>query len=128
MMMTKKIPKYIFLIFLFTLGCITDSVDAAMKYQDFEPDNGTPKKWGDGAAAGPEYGWGFNGAVVRLSQTGEPVHGGTQAWQVTIPAGPHLTAGSGIPSQSQTYNMNFVPECHDRLAFWIWSKKKLKIC
>ena len=120
-----KIPPVIFLIFILRTGVLINSSEAALKYQDFEANNGTPAKPADPHSASPEYGWGFNGAVVRLSQTGEPVHDGTNSWQVTIPSGPHVVAGSGIPSQSQTYDMNFVPECHDRLTFWIWSNPSM---
>ncbi len=110
-------------IFIFAViaGNEITAAEAAIKYQDFEADNGTPAKSTEARTPSVEYGWGFNGAVVRLSQTGEPVHGGSSAWQVTIPAGPHVVAGSGISSQIQTYQMNFVPECHDRFNFWIWS-------
>lgn len=100
---------------------LTELTHAAFKYQDFEPNNGTPKKSSDPTGSPPEYGWGFNGAVVRLSQANEPVHTGVSSWQLTVPAGDHVVAGTGIPSSTQTYDMNFVPECHDRLTFWIWS-------
>jgi hypothetical protein len=97
------------------------AVFAAVVYQDFEPGNGTPPSSRAPLGAGPEYGWGFNGAVVSLAEPGEPVRSGQKSWKTTIPAGPPVNAGTAIPSQVHTYNVNFVPECHDRLTFWVWS-------
>lgn len=92
--------------------------EAAIVYQDFEVDNGTPVKTGINQ---PEYGWAFGGAFGRLTKEGEPVHSGRRAWAYTLPVEEPLQGGTGIPSQTQTYHINFVPECHDRLTFWIWS-------
>jgi hypothetical protein len=107
------------LFFVLTFGVVP--AFAAIPYQDFEPGNGTPPAYNGPAAAGPEYGWGFNGAVVSLSGDGDPVHSGQKSWKVTVPAGPHVNAGTGIPSAVHTYNVNFIPECHDRLTLWVWS-------
>lgn len=90
-------------------------------YQDFEPDNGTPAKASSRPGDPPEYGWVFTGAFARVSKTAEPVHSGVHSWQVTIPTGEHVIAGSGISAQQHAFNRNFWPECYDRLSFWIWS-------
>ena len=100
---------------------VAETVCAGMVYQNFEPDNGTPKKYPDSAIAQPEYGWEFGGAVVGLSVNGEPVHSGNRSWKVTVPSGQPVQAGTGIPSQVETYDMTFLPVCHDRLTFWVWS-------
>lgn len=92
-----------------------------MVYQDFEPDNGTLTPYGSPAGTPPEYGWGFGQAAVGLNDEGDPVHGGKHSFKVTLPAGKPLQAGSGIPAQFGVFNTNFVPECHDRLTFWVWS-------
>ena len=74
-------------------------------YQDFESVNGSDT-----------YGWDINGATVELST--EQVHGGTQSWKISAPG---QLAGTGIQSQRQRWNMNFRPDVHDRLGFWIWA-------
>lgn len=74
-------------------------------YQDFEPVNGSD-----------QYGWAFSGAAVELSA--EQVHGGTQSWKITAPA---QMGGTGIQSQRQRWNMDFRPDLHDRLGFWVWA-------
>ena len=94
---------------------------AAVIYQDFEPGNETPSRPNGPEGSPPEYGWGFNEAVVSLSLDGEPVHSGLHSWKATIPSGEPVHAGTGVPSQVQTYDMNFLPDCHDRFSFWIWS-------
>jgi hypothetical protein len=107
---------------LFSCLLWQSSALAVISYQDFELDNGTPPKPDASSLQEPaQYGWGFNGAMASLSKEGEPVHWGSRSWKVTVPSGPHVIAGTGIPSQIQTYHMNFVPQCHDRLTFWIWS-------
>ncbi len=107
---------------LYCLAVLTRSW-AGMVYQDFEPGNGTPPSAAISSDdfAETEYGWAFNGAFARLSQGTEPVRGGKKSWQVTIPSGAHVTSGSGIPSQTQTYDVDFAPGCFDRLTFWIWA-------
>ncbi len=96
-------------------------VQASILYQDFEPNNGTPAKPASDSQD-PEYGWAFNEADARLSLDGEPVQAGLYSWRVGIPFAEKLDSGSGIASQTQTYNMNFIPECFDRLTFWIYSE------
>ena len=103
---------------LFVILLLASRADAVMIYQNFEPDNGTPVKTGRHQ---PEYGWAFGGAFGRLTGDDEPVHSGRRAWAYTLPVEEPLQGGTGIPSQTQTYHINFVPECHDRLTFWIWS-------
>lgn len=105
------------------LWCVVMAVpaSAAVVYQDFEPDNGTPKKYPGSAIAQPEYGWGFGGAVTTHSIDGEPAHSGRRSWKVIIPSGPPLQAGTGIPSSMHTYDFDVFPACHDRLTFWVWS-------
>lgn len=93
---------------------------AVIVYQDYEDNNGTPHKQGI-MSLPVEYGWGFNGAVVQRSGRNNPVHGGSYSWAVTIPAGPRIKAGTAVVSQTQGFYVNFVPQCHDRLMFWIWS-------
>jgi|GEM_PF-3727285 len=93
---------------------------AVIVYQDFEDENGTPHR-DDRVLLEPEYGWGFNGAIVERTQDGTPVHSGKKAWSVTVPAGPPVHAGTAVVSQTQGRCVNVVPECHDRLSFWIWS-------
>lgn len=97
------------------------TLQGAIVYQDFEPDNGTPAPYGSAKDAGAEYGWGFNGAAVGLNDEKDPVHAGLKSWKMNIPAGEHVHAGSAVPAQIQTYMVDFVPECHDRLTFWIWA-------
>lgn len=113
--------KYLWLLIFFFFGGLSN-VHGAIIYQDFEKDNGTPPS--HNALAGStaaEYGWGFNGAVVELNDDKERVHTGSYSWKITIPDGEHVHAGGAVPSQVQTYQVNFVPECHDRLTFWIWA-------
>ncbi len=114
--MTAKIRTFIFIFF-----GIGQPLFAGMIYQNFEPNNGTPASYSEPIGSPPQYGWQFNGTVVGLSQEGDPVYSGKYSWQLTVPAGEHLAGGSGIAAQVQTYNINFVPQCHDRLTFWIWS-------
>lgn len=110
------------LYWLFVLSLfLTSPAWGSLRYQDFEPANGTQSAYGSPQGSPPEYGWGFNGAVVSLSDSGDPVHSGSCSWKVTIPAGKPVNAGSGIASQTQAYQINFVPQCHDRLSFWVWS-------
>ena len=99
----------------------TAVASAALVYQNFEPGNGTQKKYPDSAIAQPEYGWGFGGAITALSIEGEPVHSGQRSWKVIIPSGQPLQAGTGVPSSTHTYDFNIFPACHDRLTFWVWS-------
>jgi len=94
---------------------------ALIVYQDFEPGNGTPPKYQSLQKDQPEYGWAFGGAVVQLTDEGDPVHAGQRSWALTIPQGKPLTQGTGIAAQTHTFDVNFVPACHDRLKFWIWS-------
>lgn len=74
-------------------------------YQDFEYNNGSD-----------QYGWGFNGAYGQI--TTDQVHDGVQAWKVVSP---QFWGGTGLQSQSQRWDMNFHPEIHDRLSFWIYA-------
>ncbi|MBU4333506.1 MAG: cellulase family glycosylhydrolase [Candidatus Omnitrophica bacterium] len=76
---------------------------AGIVYQDFEPSNGSG-----------EYGWAINGAVASLSTS--EFHSGYRSWKIESEG---EYGGSGIPSQVQTYNINFEPSRHDRLSFWI---------
>jgi len=76
-------------------------------YQDFEEGNGSA-----------QYGWGFNGASAGFSSGEEPVHDGARSWKMTSPG---LWGGTGIPSQIETWDMNFQPDRHDRLTFWIYA-------
>lgn len=95
---------------------------AVIVYQDFEPANGTPPKYYSLNKDQPEYGWAFGGSVVQWSKEGDPVRSGRHSWVLTIPAGGiPLHRGTGIASQKNTFDVNFVPACHDRLTFWIWS-------
>ncbi len=108
---------FIWLFLVLSLPCF-----AGIIYQDFEDNNGTPHR--DNYASLPvKYGWGFNGEVVQWSRRGgsAPVHSGSYSWAVTVPQGPRIQAGSAVVSRTQTYNMNFVSQCHDRISFWIWS-------
>lgn len=122
--MLKLIPfdfyKTILAVCLLTC-MVGSSGEAAFTYQDFEPGNGTPVAVNAPSSASAEYGWGFNGAVVEHNSDPAGVHAGGASWKVTIPAGEPVQAGSAVPSQSQTYQVNLVPECHDRLSFWVWS-------
>ena len=102
------------LLFCLITAASTASLSAALIYQDFEPANGT-------FDVSEEYGWGFNGAVVGLSEQDEPVHSGLYSWRMVVPQGPPIEAGTGIASQAQTFNINFLPERYDKLSFWIWS-------
>lgn len=84
-------------------------------YQNFENGNGTPPPPGNPNGA-PEYGWPLNGATVSLSTT--QFHSGRRSWQVV--SSPTIDfGGTGIPAQTQTYNVNFEPQRHDRLTFWV---------
>lgn len=103
------------------LGALS-TAHAAIVYQNFETDNGTPAAYGAAKSAQAEYGWGFNGTAVGLNDGEDPVHGGAKSWKMTIPAGEHVHAGSAVAAQVQTYMVDFVPECHDRLTFWIWAE------
>jgi hypothetical protein len=105
---------------LIGLFLLPQASSAVLNYQTFEDDNGTPLNLIN-PADGVQFGWGFNGAVVQRSTNGDPVHAGQHSWSVSLPKNYPLQAGTGIASQSQTFNMNFVPQCHDRLSFWIWS-------
>jgi hypothetical protein len=98
------------------------TVHSAVVYQDFERDNGTPSAAGASAGADGEYGWGFNGVAVELNDEKDYVHSKKRSWKITIPAGEPVHAGSAVPAQVQTYQVNFIPECHDRLTFWIWAE------
>lgn len=82
-------------------------------YQNFEANNGTPAPPSN-PSAGPEYGWGLNGATVALSTA--QFHSGKRSWQITSTGN---FGGTGIPAQIQTYNVNFEPQRHDRLTFWV---------
>ncbi len=93
---------------------------AGMMYQNFEDNNGTPHK-NHSESLPVEYGWGFNGAVVQRSSSETSVHEGSYAWVVNIPQGPKVHAGTAVISQHQSYDLNFVQSCYDRLSFWIWS-------
>lgn len=106
---------------LLYLWALTVPVQGALVYQDFEADNGTLPPYGSPAGTAAEYGWGFGRAATGLNDDHDPVHGGSRSWKVTLPAGKPLQAGTGIPAQFEAFNVNFVPECHDRLTFWIWS-------
>ncbi len=93
---------------------------AQMIYQNFENDNGTPHQ--DNRDSLPiQYGWGFNGAIVQLSTPNEPVHSGTYSWAVTVPQGPKVHAGTAVVSATQSFHMNFIEQCYDRISFWVWS-------
>ncbi|MGE0268446.1 MAG: hypothetical protein AB7S78_08340 [Candidatus Omnitrophota bacterium] len=115
-----SVLKSVCLTVLFLFSSVSFS-SARIVYQDFEPGNGTPPKYYSLNKDQPEYGWAFGGAVVQLSGTHDPVHGGQHSWALTIPAGKPLTLGTGVAAQSNTYDVNFAPVCHDRLTFWIWS-------
>ncbi len=78
---------------------------ASAIYQDFEPANGSN-----------EYGWGFNAAVVTLSNA--QVHSGARSWRIQAP---DFWGGTGIQSQTQRWDMNFQPNRNDRLTFWIYA-------
>ena len=84
------------------VGLITTAY-AGLVYQDFEPGNGSS-----------QYGWPINGAEASL--TSLEGHSGTQSWMIVSPVN---YGGAGIPSQVDTYNMDFEPGRHDRLTFWI---------
>jgi len=112
--------KRIILGILFFLTAFS-TVEGAIVYQNFEADNGTPAAYGGQSGIAPEYGWAFNGAFAGLSDAPGRVRSGRYSWSMTIPTGEHVRAGSGIPAQVQTFNVNFIPECHDRLNFWVWS-------
>ena len=108
---------FVCLFFAFSSPCF-----AGIIYQDFEDNNGTPHR--DNYESLPvEYGWGFNGAVVQRSKLGgtAPVHSGSYSWSATIPEGPKIQAGSAVVSRLQTYHMNLIQQCHDRLSFWVWA-------
>ena len=106
-------------VFIVISGIPETSGFAAIRYQDFEPSNGTPSK-PSAETNTPEYGWAFGEASAVLSQEGHPVHSGQYSWRVAIPDAETLHSGTGIASMTQTYNVNFIPSCYDRLTFWIW--------
>ncbi|MBL8012916.1 MAG: hypothetical protein JNN05_03625 [Candidatus Omnitrophica bacterium] len=97
------------------------SAHSAIVYQNFEQNNGTPPSAHAAKGSEAEYGWGFNGAVVELNDAKPFVYSGRYSWKITIPAGEHVHAGGAVPAQLQTYQVNFMPECHDRITFWIWA-------
>ncbi len=106
---------------LIIVGCIQSHALASMMYQDFEPANGTPPQTSSDTDI-PEYGWAFGEASAALTQEGHPVHSGQYSWRVAIPDAEALQSGTGVASMTQTYNVNFIPACFDRLTFWIWSE------
>lgn len=117
--LTSRFKKVFFtVVFLFMS---VPFISASLVYQDFEPGNGTPPKYHGLDKDQPEYGWGFGRTVAQLSGENDPVHAGQYSWSVTIPRGKPLTHGTGIAAQTHTFDINFVPACHDRLTFWIWS-------
>ncbi len=118
----RKNALFLAVIVTIILGCVPINGLAAIPYQDFEPDNGTPPKFSSDTTDTPEYGWAFGSASAALTQEGYPVHSGQYSWRVAIPDAETLKSGTGIASMAQTYNMNFIPACFDRLTFWIWSE------
>lgn len=89
---------------------------AGLIYQDFE----------DGSGTNENVGWGFNDAAVSFTTEPANVHSGTKAWKVeTLTCNdqgrqpPSCWGGTGIPSQVQAWDMDFEPQRHDRLRFWI---------
>lgn len=113
--MRVLISTILFFFQILSASCFSETI-----YQNFENNNGTPHR--DNRDSLPiEYGWGFNEAVVQRSAPGEPVHSGTYSWAVTVPRGPKVHAGTAIISATQSFNMNFIEYCYDRISFWIWS-------
>ena len=108
-------------IFLAVSVIIETNSFAAVVYQDFEPSNGTPPNHSAHTET-PEYGWAFGEAAAGITQEGHPVHSGAHSWRVAIPDAETLKSGTGIAAMAQTYDMNFIPACFDRLSFWIWSE------
>lgn len=94
--------------------CLSASfASAGLIYQDFE----------DGTGTNNNQGWGFNEATVSF--TDEEVHSGEKAWKIESSfcaqglTPPSCWGGTGIPSQVQEWDMDFEPQRHDRLRFWI---------
>ncbi len=86
---------------------LTGVCAAGLVYQDFEEGNGSGT-----------YGWGFNSAVTEFSAGEEPVYSGARSWKITSPGD---WGGTGIASQVQTWDMDFEPDRHDRLVFWVYA-------
>ena len=105
----KEICIVISLCFLVVFGINSTLFGAnegcGLIFQDFEPNNGSD-----------QYGWGLNGATVKLST--EQIHSGTKSWMVVSK---QQWGGTGIQSQTQRWNMDFQPHRLDRLVFWIWA-------
>lgn len=117
---TSKIMTQISFLLIFVFLFIP-SAHSSIIYQDFEKNNGTPSSYSAPAGSPAEYGWGFNGAVVEINNNKDGVHAGEQSLRIITPAGKHVHAGGAVPAQTQTFHVNFVPECHDRLTFWTWT-------
>lgn len=93
-------------------------------YQSFEP-----SKRGLDPSETNEFGWAWNGNV-RLSQAGEPVHGGEYSWRVELTAN---WGGTGLKSEmqylvprtaagtQQFWHTDLNPEVNDHLSLWVYA-------
>lgn len=88
----------------FEVGSLYNATQSGKMYQDFE-------------GAGP-HGWTW-GSGVTVSRTDEKPHSRTYSWKIvsTVQGG-----GTGIQSQTETWNFKAHPEHHDRLTFWVWAE------
>lgn len=80
---------------------------AGLAYQDFEPDNGSDT-----------YGWTWGASVVRLSNPGEPSHGGGRSWRAEST---DYWNGTGIQSQSERWHFDALASRNDRLVFYVYA-------
>ncbi len=97
------------------IRALYDTYTLGKVYQNFESNNGTPAPAGNPLT--PEYGWPINGAQTALDTTAR--HNGARSWKVAFSDG---WGGTGIPSQTETYNFKAEPQRHDRLTFWVLAK------